>query len=233
MVSFASIVTAVVALAGSALAIPAPDGNMTGFPFEQLMRRQSTPSSTGRHNGYYYSWWTDGASPVQYQNGNGGSYSVQWQSGGNFVGGKGWMPGGSKSVTYSGTFNPVNNGNAYLCIYGWTQNPLVEYYILENYGEYNPGNSAQSRGTLQAAGGTYTLHESTRVNQPSIEGTRTFQQYWAIRQQKRNSGTVNTGEFFQAWERAGMRMGNHNYMIVATEGYRSAGNSNINVETPA
>jgi endo-1,4-beta-xylanase len=61
-----------------------------------LEKRQSTPSATGTHNGYYYSWWTDGASPVTYTNGAGGAYSVKWQSGGNFVGGKGWMPGSAK-----------------------------------------------------------------------------------------------------------------------------------------
>jgi endo-1,4-beta-xylanase len=62
----------------------------------ELFERQSTPSSTGYHNGYFYSWWTDGASPVTYQNGAGGSYSVDWQSGGNFVGGKGWNPGSAR-----------------------------------------------------------------------------------------------------------------------------------------
>lgn len=78
----------------------------------ELLRRQSTPSATGYSNGYYYSWWTDGASPVTYTNGAGGSYSVNWQSGGNFVGGKGWAQGGSKSVSYTGSWSPVNNGNA-------------------------------------------------------------------------------------------------------------------------
>lgn len=78
----------------------------------ELLRRQSTPSATGYSNGYYYSWWTDGASPVTYTNGAAGSYSVNWQSGGNFVGGKGWAQGGSKSVSYTGSWSPVNNGNA-------------------------------------------------------------------------------------------------------------------------
>jgi endo-1,4-beta-xylanase len=59
-------------------------------------RQQGTPSSTGQHGGYYYSWWTDGASPVTYENLDGGGYRVNWQSGGNFVGGKGWNPGNAQ-----------------------------------------------------------------------------------------------------------------------------------------
>lgn len=56
----------------------------------------STPSGTGFNNGFYYSWWTDGASPVTYTNQQGGQYSVKWASGGNFVGGKGWQKGGAR-----------------------------------------------------------------------------------------------------------------------------------------
>lgn len=77
-----------------------------------VLRRQSTESSTGTHNGYYYSFWTDGASPVTYTNGEGGSYSVEWESGGNFVGGKGWSQGSAKEISYTGTYSPVDNGNS-------------------------------------------------------------------------------------------------------------------------
>ena len=68
----------------------------------------------------------DGGSQVTYTNGAAGSYSVKWGSGGNFVGGKGWATGAARNINYKGTYQP--NGNSYLTVYGWTTNPLIEYY---------------------------------------------------------------------------------------------------------
>ncbi|KAF9870738.1 endo-beta-xylanase [Colletotrichum karsti] len=222
MVSFSNLFIAIAAVAG-VIASPT-NGN-------ELVKRQSTPSSTGYHNGYYYSWWTDGGSQVTYTNGAGGSYSVNWGGGGgNFVGGKGWNPGGAKTIQYSGTYNP--NGNSYLAVYGWTQNPLIEYYIVENFGTYNPSSGATKKGSVTSDGGTYDIYVSTRVQQPSIEGTKTFQQYWSVRTQKRTGGTVTTGNHFAAWAQVGLNLGTHNYMIVATEGYFSSGSATITVNTP-
>lgn len=80
--------------------------------FELLRRQSSTPSSSGTNNGYFYSFWTDGASPVTYTNGDGGSYSIEWDAGGNFVGGKGWSTGSAREVSYEGSWTPVDNGNS-------------------------------------------------------------------------------------------------------------------------
>ncbi|MFW6436984.1 MAG: glycoside hydrolase family 11 protein [Halococcoides sp.] len=184
-----------------------------------------TENQTGTDDGYFFSFWTNDEGSVTMDLEDDGSYSTEWSDTGNFVCGKGWETGGRKDVEYTAEFDP--QGNSYLCLYGWTTDPLVEYYIIEDYGNYKPGDARQ--GSFETDGGTYEIYTSERVEKPSIVGTATFTQYWSIREDSRTSGTITTGDHFDAWEDQDMPMGDHDYMIMATEGYQSSGSSSVTV----
>jgi hypothetical protein len=198
------------------------------FPVNVSAAQTVTTDQTGEHGGFYYSFWNQGGGSVVMTLGDGGNYSVTWSNCSNFTCGKGWRTGSAnKVVNFTGTFNGGNNG--YLALYGWTKNPLIEYYVIEDYGQWTPPGVA-SIGTLNSDGGTYTIHKATRYNQPSIVGTATFDQFFSVRQQKRSSGTITFANHVNGWRNVGLNLGSTwDYLIMETEGYQSSGNANITV----
>ncbi|KAK0258944.1 hypothetical protein LTR91_015198 [Friedmanniomyces endolithicus] len=236
MVSFLSSLFVAAATVTSVFALPTADvlevrDELANVTERGLLERSGTASSTGTNNGYYYSFYTDNNAYVVYTNGPGSEYSVQWSGNGDFVAGKGWNPGSARVINYSGNYGPNPNAGSYLSVYGWTTNPLVEYYIVDNYAAYNPATGLNFKGTVYSDGSTYNIYQGTRTNQPSILGTSTFQQFWSIRQNKRTGGTITTANHFNAWSRLGLRLGTFNYQIVAVEGFSQSGTATIYVQS--
>lgn len=193
-------------------------------------------NSTGTNNGFYYTFWKDsGSASMTLQ--SGGRYTSQWTSNtNNWVGGKGWNPGSSSRVlNYSGNYGVSNSQNSYLAFYGWTRSPLIEYYIIESYGSYNPASCSGGTdyGSFTSDGATYNVRRCQRVQQPSIDGTQTFYQYFSVRNPKKGfgniSGTITFANHANFWASKGLNLGNHDYQVMATEGYQSTGSSDITV----
>ncbi|PVH93554.1 glycoside hydrolase family 11 protein [Periconia macrospinosa] len=200
----------------------------SAFPFESLFeKRQNAPNSVQN--------WSNDFADVNFTLGSGGSFSTTWNNrpGGNFVVGRGYRPARDMLFNYTGTFSV--NGWAYLALYGWTTDPLVEYYVIEaskSLGDHNPSDNASATqyGTLQSDGATYEIWQKERINAPSIIGDHTdFQQYWSIRTSMHSGGTINTGNHFRAWEAAGLKLGKQNYMVMGIEGQQGRGSATITV----
>lgn len=180
-------------------------------------------NETGTHCGYTYEYWKDHGTGCMVNTADG--FSVEWSNIGNLLARKSVRPGSANLlVTYEANYRP--NGNSYLTVYGWTRNPLVEYYIVDSWGDWRPPGST-SLGTVQSDGGTYDIYRTERVNQPSIDGPATFSQYWSVRTQKRESGTITVGNHFSAWAGKGMNMGSFYEVSLTVEGYQSAGSADV------
>jgi endo-1,4-beta-xylanase len=74
--------------------------------------------------------------------GDSGNFSCTWSNISNILFRKGLRPGTREQVlNFSATYTP--NGNSYLAVYGWTKNPLVEYYMVESWGTWRPPRTAK------------------------------------------------------------------------------------------
>lgn len=190
-----------------------------------------TSNNTGQLDGYSYELWKDSGN-TSMTLGQGGTFSCQWSNINNALFRRGIKLDSTKTydqigkvtVDYSCEYNP--SGNSYLCVYGWSVDPLVEYYIVDSWGSWRPPGGA-SKGTVTIDGGTYDIYETTRVNQPSIQGTATFKQFWSVRTSKQTSGKISVDEHFKAWEKMGMKLGKLYEIAFTIEGYQSSGSANV------
>nr|Q8J0K5.1 RecName: Full=Endo-1,4-beta-xylanase B; Short=Xylanase B; AltName: Full=1,4-beta-D-xylan xylanohydrolase B; Flags: Precursor [Talaromyces funiculosus]CAD33900.1 endo-1,4-xylanase B [Talaromyces funiculosus] len=207
-------------IAGGALALPAAEPVSFDIRDENI-----TLARRAEAINYNQDYIASGAN-VQYSpNMAAGSFSINYNTQGDFVVGLGWQPGDANPITYSGSFSA--SGVGILAVYGWSTNPLVEYYVMEVHDGYQTAGT--HKGTVTTDGGTYDIWEHQQVNQPSILGTSTFNQYISIRQSPRTSGTVTVQNHFNAWAQAGMNLGTLNYQVMAVESWSGSGSGQISL----
>ena len=192
---------------------------------------------TFKKDGYDYELWNQyGQGTTKFEAGSNGTYSCEWNGIHNilFRAGKKWDANpkwdtlDGIAVDYACDYHP--NGNSYLCIYGWTVDPLVEYYICDTYGSWRPpGDNFQKMGLIQVDGGTYEVY-SGEHDGPSIDPNVThFKQYWSVRVDSdlRSEGTITVSDHFKAWEQYGMQMGGLHEVALNVEGWQSSGKANV------
>ena len=204
-------------------------GLLTEFTNTQ---RSFTENATGQIDGYNYELWKD-TGTTQMTLLGGGKFSCSWSNinnalfriGKKWDCTKTWQQLGSISVKYNVDYQP--NGNSYMCVYGWTRSPLIEYYIVDSWGSWRPP-GGQSRGTINVDGGTYDIYVTDRINQPSIDGTSTFKQFWSVRTQKQTQGTISVDKHFSAWTSKNMQLGKMYEASLTIEGYQSSGKATVN-----
>lgn len=190
-----------------------------------------TENELGTVDGYDYELWKDRGTTDMTLTG-GGTFTCNWSDinnalfriGKKFDCTRSWEEIGTITVDYGVDYYPV--GNSYLCVYGWTREPLIEYYVVQSWGNWRPP-GAEAIATVEIGDSTYDVYETQRVNQPSIDGTQTFRQYWSVRKGKRTEDTICLTDHFRAWEEAGLELGNLYEVALTVEGYQSSGTAKV------
>ena len=180
-------------------------------------RGRDGQSATGNvgSSPYHYEIWYQGGNNTMTSYDN-GTFTASWSGTNDFLARVGFKYNEDKTYEEVGPidayFNWKKQGSAggynYIGIYGWTVDPLVEYYIVDDW--FNkPGQNllGQRKGEFTVDGDTYEIWQNTRVQQPSIKNTQTFPQYFSVRKSGRSCGHIDITAHFKKWESLGMKMG--------------------------
>jgi len=173
-------------------------------------------NSTGNVGSLSYSIWSSGSGGCITTYGAGAAYKATWNNSGDFLAGCGFQWNetqtydqyGTISADYAYTKTGSAGGFSYIGIYGWSNNPLIEFYIVDDwFGSGPPTGGGTLKGTFTVDGGTYKVYQHQQTNQPSIHGTTTFQQYFSVRQTARQCGHISLTDHFKEWASLGMPLG--------------------------
>ncbi|MDR2147234.1 MAG: glycoside hydrolase family 11 protein [Tannerella sp.] len=185
---------------------------------------------------YGYEMWTEGGNnntltwfgPDQ---GGGAAFRTEWNQPHIYLGRVGYFWDEDKPYTeykniycdfnYTRSGRNTAGGHSYIGIYGWTRDPLTEYYIVEDwYGNERrsdtlPVDTNTTRGKIvgnfTVDGAVYDIVVNTRIEQPSIDGRTTFYQIFSIRQTPRQCGTISVTEHFKKWKELELPLGDRMY----------------------
>ncbi len=186
----------------------------------------------GTDKGYFWTFWTAGNGTADMTFPNSGTYA------GNFnikytnkscVGGKGWATGtNTRVINYNVGYLTGSTTYDFVGVYGWTQSPLIEYYVCEkglaawNY-TTTTGEYGESIGNNTVDGHTYAVARHLRKNGASIEGNKDFWQYlsnWGGQTFNGNKKVTMKGHTDYWKQYGGKGWGStHNYQVFGMESF--------------
>ena len=182
----------------------------------------SDKGETGDIGQYHYEQWNkSGSATTDFY--DDGSFSCTFSNTDDFLcreglfygqnSGKDPLSVGNLVADYSmKTFtNDKSISYAYAGIYGWMQNPLIEWYIVDNWGPASrPNWLGTSRGKITVDGAEYEIFTAS-ANRATIEGNKAFDQIYSLRSEARTCGTISITEHFKAWKEKGITLGSSLY----------------------
>ena len=191
---------------------------------------------------YGYEMWTNGGNnntllwfgPNQ---GGGAAFRTEWNNPNDYLGRVGFFMNKGKSYAdyknlyadynYMRSENGTGGGYSYVGIYGWTKDPLIEWYIVEDWFGEGILESLRILGTykgdfITSDGVEYKIYRNERpAGSGNILGDgKAFPQYFSVRQRANTTpcvpmcGSVAITEHFEKWDTfEDMKMGSDLYEV--------------------
>jgi len=201
--------------------------------------------------GYAYERWSSGqGSGCMTVYGVDAKYSASWTEANDFLARAGLTFDKTKTPDQIGTISaefaetktevPMEGKTSkiYLAVYGWTVTPLAEYYVIEDYGDFVPGPAASDgsprthQGTITVDGGTYDVWSLAVKDKPAITGDHEdFNQYFSVRQVRRQCGHVSVSEHFSKWASLGLPLGKLEETMFLMEAQNNSGTVSVTTAT--
>jgi len=169
------------------------------------------------------------------------AFIASWNESGDYLGRIGYEWGnnapahdahGTITAQFAAKKTGSGGGYSYIGMYGWTTDPCVEWYIVDdsyNNMPVNPGNTT-NKGTVEIDGGSYIMYtrNTTGTGGSRCSGVSNWVQYYSVRTTARDCGVITVTDHFTAWEGLGMSLGNMLEVKILVE----VGGGNGSVEFP-
>jgi hypothetical protein len=191
----------------------------------------STQGDVG--NGYAYSHWSNTAGACMTVYGIDAAFRADWSNVGDSLAGVGLEFSPSRSYDLLGTassdyaFTRVDgSGEGYVGVHGWSLNPSVEYYIIEDWmGSSRPSFSTK-KGTISVDAAEYDVYTDVLLG---IEQPTT--QFYSVRQTASRCGHISISRHFSEWAGLGMQLGDLVDIRVWVEGMDGSGSVDFTTAT--
>jgi len=176
-------------------------------------------------NGYSYMFWTNGGeSTCMTVFGDEATFRASWTEAGDVLNLVGLRYDTTRTPDQIGRFSSDfaftksgSSGGAYLGIFGRTDDPVVEFYIIEDWLGSTRPTFNPSKGIITVDGGTYDVYES------AVTGTTIIRQYFSVRTEARQCGHTSISEHFAEWAAREMPLGNLDEVMLLVEGFNGTG----------